>query len=249
MKSFMKKLAVAFALVFASCLLFAVPAHAQDLDAIVTPDGYVFDPVYYAQTNPDVVAVCGNTKLALYQHYLMCGRCEGRFGSASQAEAVAALQASGQELTFAPMQLLSSVSTPYDTKIARATNVQLASARLNGTLLQPGEAFSYDARILPRTAANGYVMAGIIVNKQHAEGMGGGICQVSSTLYGAMLDAGIPATERHAHSLPVPYVVSGRDATISAGAMDLRFTNTLNRPLFIQSFYADGYITVMLIAM
>ena len=93
------------------------------------------------------------------------------------------------------------------------------------------------------------VPAGVIVNKQHAVGMGGGICQVSSTLYSAMVNAGIPATERHAHSLPVPYISRDREASISAGAMDLRFTNILQNQLYIQAFYGDGFVTVMLIAM
>jgi hypothetical protein len=249
MKKYLTHAVLLFASVAACFMFLTMPVKAQDLGAIVTPDGYVFDPVYYAKQNPDVVAVCGDSRLALYQHYLMSGRGEGRFGSASQADAVNAALASGETLTFAPMTLLGMESTPYDPTIDRATNVQVAADRLNGTLLQPGEKFSYDARILPRTAAYGYVPAGVIVNKQHAVGMGGGICQVSSTLYSAMVNAGIPATERHAHSLPVPYISRDREASISAGAMDLRFTNVLQNQLYIQAFYGDGFVTVMLIAM
>ncbi|MBQ5375433.1 MAG: hypothetical protein IIU45_01035, partial [Lachnospiraceae bacterium] len=83
MKKYLTHAVLLFASVAACFMFLAMPVKAQDLGAIVTPDGYVFDPVYYAQQNPDVVAVCGDSRLALYQHYLMSGRGEGRFGSAS----------------------------------------------------------------------------------------------------------------------------------------------------------------------
>ena len=119
-KKLVKMMALAVA---ASTVATSVPAYAA------------FDATYYAQQNPDVVAVCGDSRLALYQHYLMSGRGEGRFGSASQADAVNAALASGETLTFAPMALLGMESTPYDPTIDRATNVQIAADRLNGTLL------------------------------------------------------------------------------------------------------------------
>ena len=116
-------------------------------------------------------------------------------------------------------------------------------------VIQPGEEFSFNRTILPRTAANGYVEAPIYVSGKHSTGTGGGICQVSSTMYSAMLNGGIPATERHPHSLPVPYLPEGRDATIAGNYYDLRFVNIYNTPLQI-SAVADlrtGTVSVTLI--
>ena len=132
---------------------------------------------------------------------------------------------------------------------SRATNIAVAASRINGVVIQPGEEFSFNRTILPRTAANGYVEAPIYVSGKHSTGTGGGICQVSSTMYSAMLNGGIPATERHPHSLPVPYLPEGRDATIAGNYYDLRFVNIYNTPLQI-SAVADlrtGTVSVTLI--
>ena len=78
-------------------------------------------------------------------------------------------------------------------------------------------------------------------------GTGGGVCQVSSTLYAAMVYAGLPATERHAHSLPVDYLPAGLDATIAGSYLDLKFTNTFSQPLLIQASANGGTLTVTLV--
>ena len=97
---------------------------------------------------------------------------------------------------------------------------------------------------MPRTSANGYVTAPIFINKQHGMGIGGGVCQVSSTLYAAMLAAGLPATERHPHSLPVTYIPSGMDATIAGNTLDLKFVNTFNYSIVINAVADNGTLTV-----
>ena len=84
----------------------------------------------------------------------------------------------------------------------------------------------------------------MIVNKKYVLGTGGGICQVSSTLYAAMLTAGLPATERHPHSLSVGYIPDGMDATISGNALDLQFTNIFDTPIQIQATADQGTLTV-----
>lgn len=246
----------------------------DDAVEIVMPDGTVFDPVYYAQWNPDVVATMGTGRLALYKHYIEYGRAEGRVYHAQTVNQYVGadgflyrddIQPNGVTIrtimdpetgatvqdTINPPALtfLSAVSTHYNTRIARAKNVQLASSRIHNAIIKPGEEFSYSKQILPRTQANGYVMATVYLNHQHAQGIGGGICQVSSTTYAALLDAGIPVTERHPHSLPVSYIAPGRDATIASPNLDLRFRNVYDYPLCIQSFYGNGDITVMMIAM
>ena len=142
--------------------------------------------------------------------------------------------------------LIGSYATAYNPNISRAVNVSLAASRINGMVIQPGESFSFNQAILPRTSANGYVEASMIVNKKFVPGIGGGICQVSSTLYAAMLSAGLPATERHPHSLRVTYIPEGMDATISGNTLDLRFTNIFAEPIQIQASADQGTLTVSL---
>ncbi|MBR3305998.1 MAG: VanW family protein [Lachnospiraceae bacterium] len=247
-----------------------------DTEPLYLPDNTIFDPVFYATYNQDVAIALGTTRLELYKHYIKYGRREGRVYHAPYVRAqvvsedgtmgctevvnangvitrtyvnlVTGEQKVEQEAPVA-FTYLSDVSTPYKTKINRAINVQTASSRINNQILQPGQEFSYSRTILPRTRENGYVEAPQIVNKEYVTGVGGGICQVSSTLYASLLDAGLPVLERHAHSLPVSYIGPGRDATISGLALDLRFANVLDRPMAIESFCTNGYITVMLIAL
>ena len=108
----------------------------------------------------------------------------------------------------------------------RVHNIRHAAATIDGTVLQPGETFSYNNALGPTTKANGYKKARIFVRGKDAEGYGGGVCQVSSTLYNAAEIAGLEIIERHPHSKPVAYVEEGRDAATSYGGIDLRFQNT-----------------------
>lgn len=126
---------------------------------------------------------------------------------------------------------------------ARANNVRLATGRINGIELMPGEELSYDKTILPRTSANGYMPAGVYVGNKSDVGMGGGICQPSSTLYAAALYANLEIAERHNHSLPVSYLPSGMDATIAEGYLDLRIRNNTNYPVKIVSSAEGGVCT------
>ena len=124
--------------------------------------------------------------------------------------------------------------------------ITLAAARINGVVVQPGKSFSFSSTILPRTSANGYVVAPIYISGTVGTGTGGGVCQVSSTLYAAMLHAGLPATERYPHSLPVIYLPAGYDAAIAGTSKDLKFTNTFSQPLLIQASASGGVLTVTL---
>ena len=143
-----------------------------------------------------------------------------------------------------PGNVIGIYATKYDAKIPRANNVAVAASRINGVVVKKGEDFSFNATILPRTTANGYVNAPIFINKKHGMGIGGGVCQVSSTLYAAMLSAGLPATERHPHSLKVPYIPEGMDATIAGNTLDLRFTNTFDYAIVIGAVADNGTLTV-----
>lgn len=135
---------------------------------------------------------------------------------------------------------LGSYSTNFGgSSASRANNVRLATSRIAGTELMPGEEFSYDKTILPRTSANGYMPAGVYVGNKSDVGMGGGICQPSSTLYAASLYANLEIVERHNHSLTISYLPPGLDATIAEGYLDLRIRNNTNYPIKIDAS-ADG---------
>lgn len=143
---------------------------------------------------------------------------------------------------------LASYSTTYSTSAAnRASNVALAASRINGKVLKPGEMFSYNDTIGDTTIENGYKVAPVFENGKTSEGVGGGICQVSSTLYSAVLYADLKVNERRNHSLTVAYVPKGQDATVSYGAIDFKFTNNTDYPIKIKAATGGGTVTVSII--
>lgn len=139
--------------------------------------------------------------------------------------------------------VLGEYTTYYSGTAARNSNVQLATSRVNGLELMPGDEFSYDKTILPRTYKNGYQAAPVYVGNKVESGMGGGICQPSSTLYGAALYANLEILERHNHSMLVSYMPAGLDATIAEGYLDLRLKNSTNYPIKIEGIAQGGKLT------
>jgi len=140
---------------------------------------------------------------------------------------------------------LSTFSTEYNKKTkGRANNISIASQSINGKVVNPGETFSYNEAVGPTTKKNGYKLARIFKNGEDAEGYGGGVCQVSSTLYNAALEAGLEITERHPHSKDVKYVEEGMDAATSYGSSDLKFINNQSYPIKIRSTAEEGKVTV-----
>lgn len=204
-----------------------------------------FNCLVYRNNYPDLQAAFGNDYRAYCAHYEAYGKAEGR-NAAGDGMALSGAADTAVSAEAAANTLIGSYATAYNPNISRAVNIALASSRINGLVIQPGESFSFNQAILPRTAANGYVKANVIVNKKYVLGIGGGICQVSSTLYAAMLTAGLPATERHPHSLDVGYIPVGMDATISGNALDLRFTNIFDVPIQIQAAADQGTLTISL---
>lgn len=204
-----------------------------------------FNCLVYRNNYPDLQAAFGNDYRAYCAHYEAYGKAEGR-NAAGNGMALSGAADTAASAEAAANTLIGSYATAYNPNISRAVNIALASSRINGLVIQPGESFSFNQAILPRTAANGYVKANVIVNKKYVLGIGGGICQVSSTLYAAMLTAGLPATERHPHSLDVGYIPVGMDATISGNALDLRFTNIFDKPIQIQAAADQGTLTISL---
>lgn len=129
---------------------------------------------------------------------------------------------------------------------SRTTNLKLAAQAVNGAKILPGGVFSYNKEVGPRTPKRGYQKAIIFVNKEKVEDYGGGVCQVSSTLYNAVLGAGLPVLERHPHSLPVTYVPQGKDATVNYGTADFRFKNSTDGTISIRALVEKNILTVEL---
>ncbi len=140
--------------------------------------------------------------------------------------------------------LLGESTTNYGKEISgRTKNIERASSLVNGALLYPGEEYSVAKGIAPITAKNGYFSAPNYVSGEVVDGIGGGVCQVSTTLYGALLNAEIEITERSNHSMTVTYVEPAMDAAIAGDYKDLKFKNNQNTPIYIEAITADGNLT------
>ena len=145
--------------------------------------------------------------------------------------------------------VLGSAKTPYKGKDTnnRNTNLALACEAINGLILLPGETFSYNETLGERTAEAGYKEAPSYVGGLTVDTLGGGICQVSSTLYYSTLFADLEIIERHNHGYVSDYIDKGMDATVTWDGADLRFTNNTNYPIRIEAYRADGYVNVQII--
>ncbi len=142
---------------------------------------------------------------------------------------------------------LGKYSTDYSSSSAdRAYNIKLACEKINGYILEPGEEFSYNNVVGPRTVERGFKIANVYVGNTVQPGIGGGICQVSSTMYNAVVFADLEVTQRRNHTLPVAYVPMGRDATVSYGGTDFCFKNNTNNPVEIQAIAQGGINTIII---
>lgn len=136
-------------------------------------------------------------------------------------------------------------STRYNAnEVNRTHNLTKATNGINGSIILPGEVFSFNQTVGRRTMETGYKDAMVIVNGKFEPGLGGGICQVSSTLYNACLLAGLEIVERHNHNLTVAYVPLGQDATVSYGTQDFKFRNNTTSPVYVRAAAGGGYLTV-----
>ncbi len=141
-----------------------------------------------------------------------------------------------ENLTF----LRGEFTTNYYTSVdGRKTNISLAIKRLNGTIIKSEEIFSFNKTVGERNEKNGYQTAKIILNGEYVDGVGGGVCQVSTTLYNALLLSNLKVIEHHAHSLMVNYVEPSFDAMVSGTSLDLKFKNDTANPIYITA-KADG---------
>lgn len=139
--------------------------------------------------------------------------------------------------------ILAQFSTSFNDSTSRGSNIHVAGESTSDILLMPGEMFSYNRATGARTWNNGYKSAPIIVGGRVVNGEGGGVCQVSTTIYNAALLSGLKIDEVHNHTIPSRYAPRGRDASVSYGYTDLKFTNPFNHPIYIKNIVGNGAIT------
>lgn len=122
----------------------------------------------------------------------------------------------------------------------RVSNIYLACKKVSGIKLSPGEEFSFNNITGKKNKANGYKYAPVLINGEKSYGIGGGVCQVSTTIYMAVLNAGLEITEHHNHSEPVAYAPEGMDATVVFGVKDFKFKNSLESHIYLYAWVQDG---------
>lgn len=193
-------------------------------------DAYELDQegLYRRLTNLITKATHGETELSLEATL---------FKAESRAELYQQLKSVNQKVsTFTSVY-------PIEDK-NRSFNLELATSKLNGTMILPGEEFSFTKTVAPVTTEMGYLPATVFIDGKSVDDIGGGICQVSSTLYNVQLQAGILPTERRNHSLRVYYVPIGQDATMYEGSIDYKFKNTLDYPIYIEAKANSGLLEI-----
>lgn len=143
-----------------------------------------------------------------------------------------------------PFLLATRTTNYYHAIPSQARNIELVASRLNGTVVQAGQVFSYYKKVGPYNAENGYGWGRMFVGDRIIPSVGGGVCQGSSTLYSAILRTGLPVIERHRHGLTVPYLPPGEDATVASDYLNFRFLNNRTSPILITASAKDRHMTV-----
>ena len=143
------------------------------------------------------------------------------------------------------MKKLATFSTTSTNNENGNKNMKLALQYCNGTVLQPGETFSFNDTLGDSTnGSRGFVPAGAIVNGKLEDSYGGGICQASTTIYGAVIRANLTIVERHNHMWPSSYVPIGQDAAVDYGSQDFQFRNDTDYPIYLQCSMSGTRLTV-----
>ena len=150
------------------------------------------------------------------------------------------------EMIDAEFGEISTSSSQTTANSNRNHNIQITAEKLNGLVLQPGESFSFNGYIGERTTAAGYLEAGVIVNGTTEQGLGGGVCQVSSMIYQSVVKANLQVDERHPHQWPSSYAVAGTDAAVDWGNQDFAFTNDSGYPIALVAYWdpATSILTI-----
>lgn len=150
-----------------------------------------------------------------------------------------------EDLQYLHEAVIGSYTTYFNgADIGRSKNIELSAQAIHNTIVGNLDYFSFNVMVGPRTEERGYQPAPEIINAKRVMGIGGGICQTSSTLFNAIDQVPVTFVERHHHSLNVGYVPKGRDATVAYDSLDFRFQNTSGVPLLIKAIYGNGYLTI-----
>jgi vancomycin resistance protein YoaR len=141
--------------------------------------------------------------------------------------------------------VVASYTTHFNSGVAgRTQNIALSAQALNNIIIGTDDSFSFNTTVGPSDAEHGYQPAKEAIDGKLVDGIGGGICQTSSTLYNAIDQLAVSYIEKNNHSLHVGYVPTGRDATVSYGGLDFRFKNTAGVPLLLKAIVKKGTLTV-----
>ncbi len=152
-----------------------------------------------------------------------------------------------EDVPYLQEVVLASYTTHFNgANTGRSKNIELSAIAINNVIVGSGDIFSFNTTVGPRDVAAGYQEAPEIIRGKVVMGIGGGICQTSSTLFNAIDQLDVKTIERHHHTKDVKYVPKGRDATVSFGGLDYRFQNTTGIPLLIKSYYSRGSLTVQI---
>lgn len=172
-----------------------------------------------------------------------------RFSSKSPASFKASVKTTPSLAQTADGVIIAKGTSKFaESDVERSKNIRVATKRLNGVVLQPGETLSVLRVIKAPTVKNGYYMAKVYSGDTLIDGVGGGVCQVSSTLYNAVIRAGLKVTDRSTHRFSVFYLPYGMDATIFAPSTDFQFRNTLDYPITIKATAVKGRLTFSFIS-
>ena len=225
---------------------------------VVEPDALDLDALYTQHYTAPVDAVLNETDYSITPEILGYGfdlealkqlvadAGEGQTITVDFAYVPAALTWEAIDATLFK-DVLGSVSTNHTNDSNRNTNLKLACQAINGKIIRPGETFSYNETLGKRTAEKGYKAAGAYSGGKNVQTIGGGICQVSSTLYYACLKADLEIVDRTAHGFTVSYVPYGMDATVSWGTLDYKFKNNTDYPIRIEASVSGGQVHVKLL--
>lgn len=163
------------------------------------------------------------------------------------ASEVPAAQTTEQLKTLAFDGIIGEFTTRFNVKDEnRSTNLKLAAAKLDKTVFKPGDILSFNQTVGQRTLESGYKDAYVIINNEYVQGIGGGICQVSSTLYSAAVLANLPIVERYPHAMAISYIPLGQDATVNYPDLDLKFKNDTASLIYIRTEIKPGVLIIRL---
>lgn len=147
--------------------------------------------------------------------------------------------------TYYMEKMVSQFATAFNPNSkARTSNINVARKKLNGLVIMPHEVVSFNDRVGPRTKEAGFLEAASYENGKKTTSVGGGICQLASTLSGAAINLNMKVIERHRHSLPVSYITPEKEATVAYGFKDFRFQNNTNQVFFVKAFVIKNKLYV-----